>query len=67
MQWDGTTWEAIRYLEELKLPNPGLDYRIQDNENNLPEAVCYILPEMRHDLLRFGDAPIGISKKAEAT
>ncbi len=25
MQEDGTTWEAIRYLNELKIPNPGLD------------------------------------------
>jgi hypothetical protein len=65
MQEDGTTWEAIGYLEELKIPNPGLDYRIKFDENNRPEAVCYILPEMRHDLLRFGDALFLDSQKRQ--
>ena len=65
MQEDGTTWEAIRYLDKIKIPNPGLDYRIKFDENNRPEAVCYILPEMRHDLLRFGDALFLDSQKRQ--
>jgi hypothetical protein len=56
MQEDGTTWEAISYLDELKIPNPGLDYHIKLDDSGQPEAVCYILPEMRQDLLCFGDA-----------
>jgi hypothetical protein len=56
MQESRTTWEAMHYLEELKIPNPGLDYRIKIDEDGRPEAACYILPEMRHDLLCFGDA-----------
>jgi hypothetical protein len=55
MQEDGSTWEAICYLDELKIPNPGMDYRIKYDSEGRPEAVCYILPEMRQDLLRFGD------------
>jgi hypothetical protein len=58
MQEDRTTWgEAICYLDELNIPNPGLDYRIKFDEGGRPEAVCYILPKMRQGLLvRFGDA-----------
>ena len=55
MQEDGSTWEAICYLDELKIPNPGMDYRIKYDSEGRPEAVCYILPEMRQDLLRFGN------------
>jgi hypothetical protein len=65
MQEDGTTWEAICYLEELKIPNPGLDYRIKYDENNWPKAVCYILPEMSHEFLRFGDALFLDSQKRQ--
>lgn len=65
MQEDGSTWEAIRYLDELKIPNPGLDYRIKLDSHGRPEAVCYILPEMRQDLLRFGDSLFLDSQKRQ--
>jgi hypothetical protein len=51
VQEDGTTQEAISYLDELKIPNPGMDHRIKyEDEGGRPEAVCYILPKMRQDL-----------------
>jgi hypothetical protein len=50
MQEDGTTWEAICYMDDLKIPNPGPDYHIKLDDDGRPEAVCYILPEMRQDL-----------------
>jgi hypothetical protein len=40
MQENGTTLEAICYLDELKIPNPGLDYLIKFDEGGQPEAVC---------------------------
>jgi hypothetical protein len=51
MQGDGSTREAIRYLDELKIPNPGLDYSIKLDSHGHPEVVCYILPETRQALL----------------
>jgi hypothetical protein len=63
MQEDGTTWEAICYMDDLKIPNPGPDYHIKLDDDGRPEAVCYILPEMRQDLLQFGDALFLDSKK----
>jgi hypothetical protein len=65
MQEDGSTWEAMRYLDELKIPNPGLDYRIKLDSHGRPEAVCYILPKMRQDLLRFGDSLFLDSQKRQ--
>jgi hypothetical protein len=65
MQEDGCTWEAICFLDELKIPNPGLDYRIKYDTYGRPEAVCYILPEMRQDLLRFGNALFLDSQKRQ--
>jgi hypothetical protein len=63
MQEDRSTWEPIHYLDKLKIHNPGLHYRIKHDSHGQPEAVCYILPEMRHDLLRFGDAHFLDSQK----
>jgi hypothetical protein len=65
MQEDGSTWEAICFLDEIKIPNPGLDYRIKLDSMAWPEAVCYILPETRQDLLRFGDALFLDSQKRQ--
>jgi hypothetical protein len=65
MQEDGTWWEAICYLNELKIPNPGLDYHIKLDDGGCPEAVGYILPGMRHDLLCFGDALFLDSQKQQ--
>ena len=65
MQEDGCTWEAISYLQELKKPNPGMDYRIKLDPYGRPEALCYILPEMRQDLLRFGEALFLDSQKRQ--
>jgi hypothetical protein len=65
MQEDGITWEGICYLDELKIPHPGLNYPIKFNEGGRPEAVCYILPKMRQDLLRFGDALFLDSQKQQ--
>jgi hypothetical protein len=56
MQEDGSAWEAIRHLDELKIHNSGLNYRIKHESHGWPETVCYILPRMRQDLLRFGHA-----------
>jgi hypothetical protein len=65
MQEDGSMREAIRYLDELKIPNPGLGYHIKLDIMGRPEAVCYILPEMRQDVLCFGDTLFLDSQKRQ--
>jgi hypothetical protein len=68
MQEDGSTWEAICYLDELKIHDPGLNYQIKHGSHGQPKAVCYILPKMRQDLLCFGHALfLGIAKSNSST
>jgi hypothetical protein len=40
MQEDSSTWEALRFLDELKDGNPGFDYRLKYDAFGRPEAVC---------------------------
>ena len=55
MQEDSSTWDALRFLDQMKSTNPGFDYRIKYDPFGRPEGVCWMLPEMRSDLLRFGN------------
>jgi hypothetical protein len=55
MQEDSSTWDALRFLDQMKESNPGFDYRVKYDAFGRPEAVCWMLPEMRSDLLRFGN------------
>ena len=40
MQEDGTTWDALRFLDEMKVSNPGFDYQINYNRKGRPEGIC---------------------------
>jgi hypothetical protein len=53
VHWDSSTWDALRFLEQMKESNPGFDHRIKYNHLGRPEAVCWMLPDMRSDLIRF--------------
>ena len=55
MQEDGFYWDAIRFLELVKEKNPNMLYRIKYSKEGKPEAILWMLPEMREDLVRFGD------------
>jgi hypothetical protein len=55
MQEDSSTWDALRFLDLTKDDNPGFDYQIKCDAFGRPEAVCWMLPEMRSDLLRFAN------------
>lgn len=51
---DASTWHARSFLNDLKKNSGGFDYRIKEDNNGAPEGVCWITPEMRSDLLRYG-------------
>lgn len=51
---DAGTWHAISFLEKIKVASPGFDFRLKRDDNGSPEGVCWITPEMRSDLLRYG-------------
>ena len=55
MQGGGNYWDAITYLKQVQELNPNLHYRVKYDLNNRPEAICWMLPEMHQDLLRYGD------------
>jgi hypothetical protein len=54
MQEDSSTWEALCFLDyQTKEGNPGFDYPVKYDAFGRPEALCWMLPEMRSDLLHF--------------
>jgi hypothetical protein len=65
MQDDGTTWEAIAYLRLLSDEVPGFGYRVKYDLKGRPEAICWMLPHMRTNLLRYGDVRFLDSMKKE--
>jgi hypothetical protein len=55
MQEGGDTWIAMRYFKALKEEVPGFDFRFKYDEDGRPTAICWMLPHMRTNLLRYGD------------
>lgn len=55
LQEGGDIWDAIAFLEQVKDSNPGTFYRVKYDQRQRPEAICWILPEMRQDLIRYGN------------
>jgi hypothetical protein len=55
MQDDCTTWEAIAYLRHLSKEVDGFGYRVKYDLKGRPEAICWMLPHMRLNLIRYGD------------
>ena len=56
MQEGPDIWDALALLNRYKQMNPGLDYRVRYHAiSSKPEAVCWMLPEMRQDAIRYGD------------
>ena len=55
MQDDSGTWKAIGYLNELKIKMPGTDFRVRYDECHLPDAIVWMTPFMKNNLVRYGD------------
>jgi hypothetical protein len=55
MQEDSSTWDALWFLDQMKESNRGFDYRVKHDHSGRPKAVCWMLPEMRSDVIRFGN------------
>ena len=53
MQDDSGTQKAIGYLNELKIKVPGTDFRIRYNECHLPDAIVWMTPFMKNNLVRY--------------
>jgi hypothetical protein len=62
---DSSTWDALCFLDQMKASNPGLDYRVKYDHHGRPEAVCWMLPEMRSDEIRFGNCLFLDSQKRQ--
>jgi hypothetical protein len=54
MQEDSGTWDALRYLDLIKGRHPGFDFRIKLDSHGRPEAIMWMFPHQRRNLLRFG-------------
>ena len=52
---DAGTWDAHAFLENLRETEPGFDFCLHRDENNNPNGICWMLPQMRSDLLRYGN------------
>jgi hypothetical protein len=65
MQEDSSTWDALQFLEQMKESNPGFDHRIKYDYLGRPEAVCWMLPELRRDLIQFGSCLFLDSQKRQ--
>jgi hypothetical protein len=56
MQEGSDIWDAMALLNRYKDLTPGLDYRIRYHPvTSRPEAVCWMLPEMKADAARYAD------------
>ena len=56
MQEGPDIWDALALLNKYKQMNPGLDYRVRYHPvSSKPEAVCWVLPEMKQDAIRYGN------------
>ncbi len=55
MQEDSCTWDAIRFLDKIvKARHIGFDYRLKFDTFGRPEALMWMFPHQRRNLLRYG-------------
>jgi hypothetical protein len=62
---DHGTWHALHFMEECNKVAVGFDYRVWYSENGEPRGICWMSPEMRTDLIRFGTHMFLDSKKTQ--
>ena len=51
---DKSTWEVLAYARRCKTELPGYDFRVRHDNYHHPDAISYMTPIMRNNLLRFG-------------
>jgi hypothetical protein len=54
MQESSSTWVALRYLDETKDLVPGFDYRVHRDPTGRPDAIVWMTPNMKLNLLQYG-------------
>ena len=54
MQEGGSTWVALKFLDELKVTLPGFDYRMNRTVDGYPEGIVWMTPEMKKNIIRYG-------------
>jgi hypothetical protein len=54
MAEDSGTWEAITFMDDLKVAAPGFDYRIMKDEEGRPIGLMYMTAQMRYHARRYG-------------
>eukprot|EP00957_Ditylum_brightwellii_P076935 5847421-Ditylum_brightwellii.AAC.1 len=55
MQEDVSHWDALRCLDMVKEKNPNIAYLVKFSKEKKPQAIMWMLTEMREDLACFGD------------
>eukprot|EP00957_Ditylum_brightwellii_P152845 11633800-Ditylum_brightwellii.AAC.1 len=55
MQADGCYWDALRLLDMVKERNPNIVYLVKFSKEKKPEAIMWMLPKMKEDLVCFED------------
>ena len=55
MAEDSTSWEALAFVRKCKNTMPGFDFKIRLDQSHRPNAIMYMTPMMRSNLMRFGD------------
>ena len=65
MQNGTTTWHALGFLRKMQSIQPGLSYRLRYDENQLPDAIMWMTPDMKNNLIRYGDVMFLDAQKNE--
>jgi hypothetical protein len=62
---DSSTSDDIHFLYQMKESYPGFDYQVKYDAFGRPEAICWMLLEMRSDLLCLGNYLFRDSQKRQ--
>jgi hypothetical protein len=54
MQEGSSTWDAIRFMDQIKDCHIGFDYCLKFDSFGRPEAIMWMFPHQRRNLLRYG-------------
>ena len=55
MQSGSTAWHALGFFKKMKSLEPGLSYRLRVDDEGLPDAIMWMSPQMKTNLIRYGE------------